>query len=64
MNKNKEVFKYVILSHKLMVNIESEGKFDDNSYLIDGMVFRLPSQLSLYLIENNRTRILLLIQRL
>ena len=42
-----------------MVYIESEGKFDENSYLIDGMLFRLPHQLSLYLIENNGTRMLL-----
>ncbi len=36
-----------------MVFINSEGKFNDNSFLIDGLIFRLPKQLAVYVIENN-----------
>jgi len=36
-----------------LVFINSEGKFNDNSYLIDGLIFRLPKQLAVYVIENN-----------
>lgn len=42
-----------------MVFLNSEGRFNDNSYLIDGLVFRLPGQLSLYVIENKGERILI-----
>jgi glyoxylase-like metal-dependent hydrolase (beta-lactamase superfamily II) len=42
-----------------MVYIDSEGKFNDNTFFIDGMLFRLPHQLSLYIIENNGTRMLI-----
>ncbi len=42
-----------------MVFLNSEGKFNDNSYLIDGMVFRLPGQLSLYVIENKGMRMMI-----
>ena len=39
--------------------IDSEGKFNGNSYHIDGLIFRLPHQLSLYVIENNGVRMLI-----
>jgi glyoxylase-like metal-dependent hydrolase (beta-lactamase superfamily II) len=42
-----------------MVFLNSEGKFNDNSYLIDGLVFRLPGQLSLYVIENKGMRMMI-----
>ena len=42
-----------------MVFINSEGKFNDNSYLIDDMIFRLPGQLSLYIIENKGMRMMI-----
>jgi glyoxylase-like metal-dependent hydrolase (beta-lactamase superfamily II) len=42
-----------------MVFLNSEGSFNDNSYLIDGLVFRLPGQLSLYVIENKGERMMI-----
>ena len=42
-----------------MVYIDTEGKFNDNTYLIDAMLFRLPHQLSLYVIENKEERMLI-----
>ncbi len=42
-----------------MVFINSEGKFNDNSYLIDGMIYRLPGQLSLYIVENKGMRMMI-----
>ena len=42
-----------------MVFINSEGKFNDNSYLIDGMIFRLPGQLSLYVVGNKGERMII-----
>jgi len=36
-----------------MVFINSEGKFNDNSYLIDAELYRLKGTLSLYVVENN-----------
>ena len=42
-----------------MVFINSEGKFNDNSYLVDDMIFRLPGQLSLYVIENKGMRLMI-----
>ncbi|MFX1340424.1 MAG: MBL fold metallo-hydrolase [Promethearchaeota archaeon] len=42
-----------------MVFLNSEGKFNDNSYLIDDMIFRLPGQLALYVIENEGMRMLI-----
>ena len=38
---------------------DSEGKFNENSYHIDGLIFRLPHQLSLYVIENNGMRMMI-----
>ncbi|MHA1932173.1 MAG: MBL fold metallo-hydrolase [Promethearchaeota archaeon] len=42
-----------------MVFIYKEGKFNDNSFLIDGFLFGGPGSLALYVIENNGTRILI-----
>jgi glyoxylase-like metal-dependent hydrolase (beta-lactamase superfamily II) len=42
-----------------MVFINSDGKFNENSYLIDDMIFRLPGQLSLYVVENEGERMMI-----
>ncbi len=42
-----------------MVFINSEGKFNDNGYLIDGLIFRLPKNLAVYVIENNGMRMMI-----
>ena len=42
-----------------MVYIDSEGKVNDNTYLIDAMLYRLPHQMSIYVIENNGMRLLI-----
>ena len=42
-----------------MVFINEEGKYNDNSYLLDGFIFRLPKQLGIYVIENNGVRMML-----
>ena len=42
-----------------MVFLNSEGKFNENSYLLDDMIFRLPGQLSLYVIENKGMRMMI-----
>jgi glyoxylase-like metal-dependent hydrolase (beta-lactamase superfamily II) len=42
-----------------MVYIDTEGKFNDNSYLVDGLLFRLPHHLSIYIIENNGMRMMI-----
>ena len=39
--------------------ISKEGKFNDNSYLIDGFLFGAPRSLALYVIENEGTRMLI-----
>jgi len=41
-----------------MVFINTEGKFNDNTYLIDGNLFRLEGTLSIYIIENNGMRMM------
>ena len=41
-----------------MVFINSEGKFNDNTYLIDGMLFRLPGTIAIYIIENDGERMM------
>ena len=43
---------------KLVYN-SKEGKFNDNSYLIDGFLFGAPRSLALYVIENEGTRMLI-----
>ncbi|TFG07459.1 MAG: MBL fold metallo-hydrolase [Promethearchaeota archaeon] len=42
-----------------MLFLNSERRFNDNSYLIDDMIFRLPGQLSIYVIENNGLRMMI-----
>lgn len=42
-----------------LVFIYKEGKFNDNSFLIDGFLFGALRSLALYVIENNETRILI-----
>ena len=42
-----------------MVFIEIEGKVNDNTFLIDALLYRLPHQMSLYVIENNDERMLI-----
>ncbi len=41
-----------------MVFINSEGKFNDNSYLIDGQLFRMNGTMAIYIIENNGMRMM------
>ncbi len=41
-----------------MVVIRSEGKFNDNTYLLDGNLYKLIGALSLFVIENNDIRML------
>lgn len=42
-----------------IVIINSEGKFSDNYYLIDGMIMGLQKFLSIYIIENNGMRLMI-----
>ncbi|MHA1689407.1 MAG: MBL fold metallo-hydrolase [Promethearchaeota archaeon] len=42
-----------------MTFINSEGKFNENSYLIDGLIFRLPKQLAVYVIENKGMKLMI-----
>ncbi|MFX0098197.1 MAG: MBL fold metallo-hydrolase [Candidatus Hodarchaeota archaeon] len=42
-----------------MVFINSEGKFNDNTYLIDGLYMGMKGTLALYIIENNGKRMLI-----
>ena len=42
-----------------MVHINSEGKINDNYYLIDGMTMGMPKFLSIYIIENNGKRLMI-----
>jgi len=42
-----------------MVFINSEGKFNENSFLIDGLLFNIEKIYSLYVIENNGMRMLI-----
>ncbi|MBY8987039.1 MAG: MBL fold metallo-hydrolase [Candidatus Lokiarchaeota archaeon] len=41
-----------------MTHINSEGKFNDSSYLIDGMLLGLPNFLAIYIVENNGMRVM------
>ena len=56
-------FQFTILNYNWkviqIVIINSEGKFDDNYYLIDGMLMGLPKLLSIYIIENNGLRLMI-----
>lgn len=42
-----------------MVFINSEGKFNNNSYLIDAQLYRLKNTLSVYIIENEGLRLMI-----
>lgn len=42
-----------------MVFINSEGKFNDNSYLIDGQLFRMKGNTAVYVIENKGMRMMI-----
>ena len=42
-----------------MVFINSEGKFNENSYMIDGNIFEMKGGLSLYVIDNDGERMLI-----
>ena len=42
-----------------IVIINSEGKFDDNFYLIDGMTMGMQKFLSIYIIEHNGMRLMI-----
>jgi len=42
-----------------MVFIHTEGKFNDNSYLIDGELYRMKGNIALYIIENNDMRLMI-----
>jgi len=42
-----------------MVFLNAEGRFNENSYLIDDMIFRLSGQLSIYVVENKGTRMMI-----
>ncbi len=42
-----------------MAHIKSEGKINDNTYLIDAMMLRLPCTLALYVIENDGERLMM-----
>lgn len=41
-----------------MVHIVKEGKFNDNTYLIDGLLFRLPGTIAIFVIENGGERMM------
>ncbi len=41
-----------------MGQITDEGKFNENTYLIDGMLFRLPGTMAIYIIENGGERMM------
>lgn len=42
-----------------MVYLDTEGKVNDNTYLIDAMLFELPHHMSLYVIEDKDERMLI-----
>ncbi len=42
-----------------MVFIHSEGKFNDNTYLVDGLLFKLKGSISIYIIENDGFRMMI-----
>jgi glyoxylase-like metal-dependent hydrolase (beta-lactamase superfamily II) len=43
----------------IIVYINSEGRINENCYLIDGMLMGLPKFLSIYIIENNGMRLMI-----
>lgn len=42
-----------------MVFINSEGKFNENTYLIDGQFFRMKGNMAIYVIENKSVRLMI-----
>ncbi len=42
-----------------MVFINSEGKFNENTYLIDGQLFKMKGNMAVYVIENNGMRMMI-----
>lgn len=44
---------------KLLVVLNTEGKINDNYYLIDGMTMGMPNFLAVYIIENNGKRLMI-----
>ena len=42
-----------------ITHINSEGKFNDSSYLIEGMLLGLPNFLAIYIVENNGMRLMI-----
>lgn len=42
-----------------MVHVHTEGKFNENTYLIDGMMFSLPGNIAIYVIENDGERMMI-----
>ena len=42
-----------------MVFINSEGKFNENTYLIDGQYFKMKGNMAIYVIENNGMRLMI-----
>lgn len=41
-----------------MVYINTEGKFNDNTYLIDAELYKLKNSLAIYVIENENMRVM------
>jgi glyoxylase-like metal-dependent hydrolase (beta-lactamase superfamily II) len=42
-----------------MVFINSDGKFNDNSYLLDGELYRMKGNLAIYVVENEGMRVMI-----
>ena len=42
-----------------MVHFKTEGKFNENTYLIDGMMFSQPGNIAIYVIENDGERMII-----
>lgn len=43
----------------MLVHIKTEGRFNDNTYLIDGMMFSQPGNIAIYIIENEGERLMI-----
>ena len=42
-----------------MVHVKTEGKINENTYLIDGQLFRLEGTLAIFVIENNGEKMMI-----
>ncbi len=42
-----------------MVHVNIEGKFNDNTYLLDGELYKLKGSLAIYVIENEGMRVMI-----